>query len=1326
MTMPTSAKHSSESEGNKMINFIKLKDDGFTEIKHLYHISDVHIRNTQRHDEYREVFERCYHFLRSKIDTADTVIVLTGDVMHAKTELSPEAIDLAYHLFHHLSEIAPVVVIPGNHDCNLSNRSRLDALTPIIENVGKIENLYYLKKSGFYQYHNLVFGVTSIFDDSLVSAKELPKYWWKKIKQKNKYKIALYHGPVHGSQTDVGYRMHNEQLLVENFTGYDYVLLGDIHKHQFLNKEKTVAYAGSLIQQSHGESLTNHGILCWHLFSGQTEFFSIKNDYGYCTVCVVDGKITPAYIPPKPRIRFLLQNTNQLQYQEIVGKLERKYEIQEKIKETVFRTQLYRRGIEDTRKNVSGASVTVKDGRWKLRSQEDIIRSYLKKKNMVEEEITSLIQLHRSIYQTVLLEKKDQIGYLGVGNNQRWNLLELQFSNTLSYGKNNIINFQNYHPNRIIGILAPNHYGKSNIIDIIIFCLFDRISRGDRRDIINANRNKMYCSLLLRVGDIKYLIERIGQRSKNGLSVKIDVNFYRIVTDSSGNEKRESLNGIDKNETNRKIAELVGDYHDYLTTCFFIQGSKGSNFLDMTQQQKKEYLNEVLKLNIFEDCHLLAKDKLKQLQAEIAAIDKKLENKLLKGLETKTRIVLKKIGRLEECHQMLSSFLSGEINYLIESLSNNSLVRFDDLEKYDLSSKEKIIQALESVNNKLEQQIKWNNSHIVQELKCFRDQLNDLEKKNSRDQQISLLKEKEQLTKNLVHLPDFGKNYDQLVNERELLENRMKEIDSLEMDHPASLEKENREIGKLKEKLVYLNKLLLDKYHSESSLSRRDMNFQEKWESSKDLLKKVNDLQNHLIRQFNELPGRRLNFGDREKINWSIKMKKSLTKYLERVLGDLSKYQNNNTSNDQLIDDIRCRLTRWIQLHQQWTEKALAVTSTPVEDPMTVFERLSNDLCQLRGELVKYCLYEINQMESECIKARIAATESRLKVLLEFVKKQEKIIDLKMERKRVEEQWTFVDKMIKQYQEYHSREAENQKAIDKIREIDKLIMKEEEKHKKFQLFQAELKKKINESEKTIKEHENLVFERKSLLKEKKLLERYYLNFVSWSHRLQMQQNWLMIKREMEQQLAKIVESINIHKIKMLQYKKKLEEYLAARKEFDEISKQINLYQAYVQMTNSHGLPYEVLKTYLPLIESDVNEILHSFEKFSIQMVYDSGQEESKCKRDNIHINILYDEMEPYNVSLVSGEERFIIGLAIRITLCQISLTAKPNFLVIDEGWNCLDRDNLMNISAILDYLKTQYEYIVIISHIEELKNQSDYIINIEKYQGYSYVNNQKN
>mgnify|MGYP004460024357 CR=1 FL=1 len=92
------------------------------------HIADTHIRNLKYHTEYKEVFQQLYARLREeKVD----YIIHSGDIAHTKTQISPEFVDLCSDFFRNLAEIAPTYIILGNHDGNLRNFSRLDALTPI-------------------------------------------------------------------------------------------------------------------------------------------------------------------------------------------------------------------------------------------------------------------------------------------------------------------------------------------------------------------------------------------------------------------------------------------------------------------------------------------------------------------------------------------------------------------------------------------------------------------------------------------------------------------------------------------------------------------------------------------------------------------------------------------------------------------------------------------------------------------------------------------------------------------------------------------------------------------------------------------------------------------------------------------------------------------------------------------------------------------------------------------------------------------------------------------------------------------------------------------
>jgi DNA repair exonuclease SbcCD nuclease subunit len=94
------------------------------------HIADTHIRNLKYHTEYKELFERLYESIKQEeVDC----IVHCGDIAHTKTQISPEFVDLCRDFFENLSKIAPTYVILGNHDGNLKNSSRKDAISPIIK-----------------------------------------------------------------------------------------------------------------------------------------------------------------------------------------------------------------------------------------------------------------------------------------------------------------------------------------------------------------------------------------------------------------------------------------------------------------------------------------------------------------------------------------------------------------------------------------------------------------------------------------------------------------------------------------------------------------------------------------------------------------------------------------------------------------------------------------------------------------------------------------------------------------------------------------------------------------------------------------------------------------------------------------------------------------------------------------------------------------------------------------------------------------------------------------------------------------------------------------
>ena len=181
------------------------------------HIADTHIRNFNYHKEYRQIFEQIYKQLaEEKVD----YIVHCGDIAHTKTQLSQEFFDLASDFLTNLANIAPTYIILGNHDGNLKNSSRQDAITPITQALTH-PNLKLLKNSGEVVVSDkLAFNVLSIFD----------KENWVSPSNPDLINIALYHGAIAGSQTDLGWTMKEGDDDIDIFANHDFAFLGDIHK----------------------------------------------------------------------------------------------------------------------------------------------------------------------------------------------------------------------------------------------------------------------------------------------------------------------------------------------------------------------------------------------------------------------------------------------------------------------------------------------------------------------------------------------------------------------------------------------------------------------------------------------------------------------------------------------------------------------------------------------------------------------------------------------------------------------------------------------------------------------------------------------------------------------------------------------------------------------------------------------------------------------------------------------------------------------------------------------------------------------------------------
>jgi DNA repair exonuclease SbcCD ATPase subunit len=144
------------------------------------------------------------------------------------------------------------------------------------------------------------------------------------------------------------------------------------------------------------------------------------------------------------------------------------------------------------------------------------------------------------------------------------------------------------------------------------------------------------------------------------------------------------------------------------------------------------------------------------------------------------------------------------------------------------------------------------------------------------------------------------------------------------------------------------------------------------------------------------------------------------------------------------------------------------------------------------------------------------------------------------------------------------------------------------------------------------------------------------------------------------------------------------------------------YQQYLTAVGRDGIPYQVICNTVPEIEKEVNSILSQVVDYTIQFETDGK---------NIIPYVVY-EYGRWPIELTSGYERFVASVAIRVAFTNISNLPKTTSLFIDEGWGCLDPDNMASMHTLLSMLKNHFDFIIIISHIDAMKDAVEHQIEI--------------
>ena len=649
------------------------------------HIADVHWRGLSRHDEYRKTFELFFEKCRS---LKPDYIYIGGDIVHSKTQnISPELISNLSWWFNEMAKIAEVVVILGNHDGLMLNADRMDTVSPIIEALDN-DRISFYKDSGRFPLKNhpgFNWCVLSCFDTTN----------WKKARpKKGDINIALYHGAIWGSHTDMDFMLEGDDSI-DIFKGFDFGMLGDIHKRQALDKEKRIWYSGSTIPQNFGET-QQKGFLFWQIEDRDNfdvKFHPIKHVHPYVTLewnSNLDELVKEAS-NLKEGARVRIRANERLPYA-LARKIGKKIRKDCGASDVVFKYDTSNKEMPVSKE----VSAIAKAGVLDDRTIKKLLRTYNGDTNR-SEAFWSEIDFQVDTALTNSLKA------LQHGN--RWSISKMEFDNTFGYGKDNVINFSKL--SGIVGLFGRNRAGKSSIPGTLTYGLYNKNDRGivSNLHVVNARADYCQAAITFNVNNQHYRSERQSVKcmSRGTETVMTYLNLYEV--DEEGSILKD-LSGEQRRETEKDLTNLIGTSDDFLLTSFASQGGMNS-FISLGGSERRKTICRFLGLDVFSELNKIFRD---------ASLETKTKMKAFKGKDYKKEReeLLAKLKSLRKERDDCNNLLEIKTSNLEEKLSSlQSLRSHVTVDVEDIGTIEDKIRTTEDRIGFLELKISESETKIV-------------------------------------------------------------------------------------------------------------------------------------------------------------------------------------------------------------------------------------------------------------------------------------------------------------------------------------------------------------------------------------------------------------------------------------------------------------------------------------------------------------------------------------------------------------------------------------------------------------------------------------
>jgi len=1310
--------------------------------KYIIHLADIHIRTGtetySRYNEYLTVFQNLKHSLLSNnINQDNSIILVAGDIFHNKNKVENFGLNLFKQLITILTTIATTVIIPGNHDFLQQYPNDPSLLDSIL--LTNIQNLYYLNTTTTITLGNIGISTISVKDTLIPGEgsgiiKDLPDFpntFDKKIKTK----VALFHGSFcktyfnHNQEVD-----SNNSYPLEMLKDFDIACLGDIHLHQSnIYKNCSYAYSGSLIQQNFGEDIIDHGYLIWNIKTKKSTHIPVYNPYGFVILKHINDFWNIKYKNKLIPINDILNNANFPK--NISIRIDGTYSNIDTLYNTLTSYNIniinFKNVITSNSKNIQISTQCITNTNYfKLYFNDPNIINYIDnplslllpsnytKRN---EKISNAIEL----YQSSLDHSHTTTTH--------YTLKLLQFDNCLCYGENNIINFTQFN-NKSVIINAPNGFGKSALYEIICYALYgetipSRNSKKYSASFINFKATKATTSITFTIDNVDYTIKRTFKRNENSL---------KIAESILSSENSTNISGIKVIE--KWLSDNLGTLQDFLKTSMITQDFDYS-FLHLDPKNIKKFIDDRINLNSIIKFKDLIKECLNSYKDAQQSIDTKLIelNNNIVQIDFNPITITDNINQLNLYKESLYTHLEyidydkypldklqtpinnniditnlKDYNLLINTRKPSSIPNLNEIKPYintDFKQLEK-----ELLNLKNNKPIKPTNNTIIDNYSTliathFKD-LNTLQYITTNYYPTNTNTNNKTIVSNLDQLNSLQKDLntiDENINSNNILIQQ----------YQTTINKLNNTLHSLKT-ITEPDISLEDAQYAIDYFKLIDIKYPKKYQKYQKYSSNLIELEKQFIK-----PTISLELCEEYINEYNTLLNLKETYDIQMEINEIKNIISKHTHIEYNPNCHICIKQPWIIQKLELENKLITLNNQinySILNPTKYIKRfkyLENNID-----------YYYNTIEQHKINKNITTI------------KNNKIFNWIQEYNEIKDSLDYYHNSIqnhKLYKDYKNTIYELNNNIETNLQLLNDLQLNNEQHKinkniiqndlesiyytinfAHQLYDSYLTEKYNNWQTEVNNIQHILSFKESILdyqnienyKQLVLWEEYYYNeeLIKYS-KIHHKRNKALNKiKEIEDEINTLI----IYQTNMIthfdNYSKNKTEYDTLHLLQNNINHSIHIFKTILD--NYDNFQKWIYNTHvLPNIIKNVNNIItnSTINPFTINAFIEN---------DGIQFSL----NNTTSINKASGFQKFIINIALRISF--LDLYNNKSFcsqLFIDEGWTSADSYNRTLIPKVLNYLLTRFNSVILVSHIDEIKDIIDISIKINKNKDYSTI-----